>query len=247
MPQPEPLRPRRDAALPRAVLAALALAAVIGGAHWLRTSLGIHFDAASLRAFVGDSGIWAPIAFVALVGARVFLFVPGLGPLLLTVAGALFGSLPGTIYGALGLTLTACFAFGFVRAIGADPFRARVPHRFQPLLDFGRSRSGAAALTVLSGYPVGPSVMAQGAAAVSGMAFVPYLLAVGIGSGVRAATYAVFGSALVAGKGVFLSGVLVVAAFALPLFHTRTRELLRAALHLTAAPTPPRDGPSSAA
>lgn len=246
-PAPDPIEPRRDIPVRRAFLAAGVVAALVGGVHWLRTSLGIGLDADSVRSIVGESGLWAPVAFVALLSFRIFLFVPGLGPLLLTIAGALFGSVAGTLYGALGLTLTACFAFGFVRVIGAEPLRSRVPSRFHPLLDFGRSRSGAAVLTVLSGYPVGPSVMAQGGAAVAGMTFLPYLLAVGVGSGIRAGTYAVFGNALVEGEGLVFSGVLAVAAFTLPLFHARTREVLLVALRPPAAGTAPQDGPGSAA
>jgi len=246
-PAPDPARSRRDLPVRRAFLVVAAVALLMGGVHWVRTSLGIGLDADSVRGLIGESGFWAPIAFVVLVGFRVFLLVPGLGPLLLTIAGAIFGSLSGTLYGALGLTLTACLGFLAVRVIGAGPLQSRVPQRFQPLLDFGRSSSGAAVLTVLSGYPVGPSVWAQGAAAVSGMAFVPFVLAVGLGSGIRAGTYAVFGNALVEGDGVLLSGALVIAAFTLPLLHPRTREVLRAALRPPATGSAPQDGPGSSA
>jgi len=228
-------------------LAALAALALVGGVNLLRTSLGIHFDAESVRVLVGQSGLWAPVAFVALVGFRIFLLVPGLGPLLLTVAGAIFGSFQGTLYGALGLTLTACLAYAFVRVIGAEPLRARVPSRFEPLLGFGRSRSGAAVLTVLSGYPVGPSVWAQGGAAVAGMAPLPFVLAVGLGSGIRAGIYSIFGNALVEGEGIVLSGALIVAAFGLPLLHPRAREVVRAALRPPAPAAARHDGPDRAA
>jgi len=249
MPPParDPARPLDALPVGKVAIAALALLVLVGGTHLLRVWLGVRFDADSVRTLVGESGIWAPVAFVTLVGLRVFLFVPGLGPMLLTIAGAIFGSLQGTLYGALGLTLTACLAYVFVRAIGADPIRARVPPRFQPLLGFGRSRSGAAVLAVLSGYPVGPSVWAQGGAAVSGMALVPFVLAAGAGSGIRAGTYALFGNALVEGEGRVLSAALIVAAFALPLLHPRAREVVRAALRPPAAAAAPGDGPGPTA
>lgn len=239
-PDPAPQTARSVVPTRRLALAAFGLLGLVGSAHLVRTWLGISLDADAIRAFIAESGIWAPIAFVAIVGLRIFLLVPLLGPFLLTAAGALFGLAQGTLYGALGLTLTACLAFTFVRVVGADPLRAWVPPRFQPLLDFGRSRSGVAVLTVLSGYPIGPSVWAQGGAAVSGMALLPFVLSVGIGSAVRAGTYSVFGNALVEGKGVVLAVALIAAAFAVPLLHPRARDAVRAALR------PPAPAPADA-
>lgn len=249
-PGPLPSRPLAGDPRARIVLVAVAVGILALAGHVVRTRLGVDWDAESIRGLVGDGGLWAPIAFVAIVALRMFLFVPG--ALVLTAAGALFGAAQGTLYGALGLSLTAAMAFVIVRAVGQETLQARVPPRFQPLLDLGRSRSGAAVLTVLSGYPIGPSVWAQAGAAVSGMALIPFALAVGLGSAVRAGTYSVFGNALMEGEGVWLGAALLAVAFALPLAHPRARAVVRAAVRPAApvagdaGPTP-RGGPDPAA
>lgn len=244
--------PHRSAADPRrkiVLLAVLLGAAVIVG-HVVRTRLGVEWNADLIRGVVGHFGLWAPVAFMGIVAGRMFLFLPA--ALVLTVAGALFGTLQGTVYGAIGLTLSAVMAFGLVRAVGHEALRARMPARFQPLLELGRSRSGTALLTVLSGYPIGPSVWAQAGAAVSGMALVPFALAVSFGSAVRAGTYSIFGNALMEGHGVWIGAALLGAAFTLPLLHPRARALVREMMRpaestpgRVAAPQP--GGPSSAA
>jgi uncharacterized membrane protein YdjX (TVP38/TMEM64 family) len=245
-PEPDAQDPRRALLPAKLAAAALGLAACLLVGQLVRGRLGVAWNADSIRMLVDATGFWGPVAFVTLVALRMFVMVPG--ALVLTAAGALFGAAEGTLYGALGLTLTAGLAFGTIRAVGAESLRARVPARFQPLLDLGRSRSGIALLTFLSGYPIGPSVWAQTGAAVSGMALVPFVLAVGVGSAVRAATYSLFGSALVAGEGVWTSAALLVAAFGLPLLHPRVRAVIHGVIATSRRggfEAPTRPGPAA--
>lgn len=213
---------RRSRVLSIAAIGVIALAA--GGfaarAHW-----DLEWSTESLRGLVDGAGLWGPLLFVSLVAVRSLVMIPG--ALILTAAGALFGTVPGSLYGAAGLTLTAIGLFGMVRVYGTDRVRGRVPRRFHGLLDLGRSRTGAGLLALLSGYPVGPSVWAQTGAAVSGMALLPFLLCVGAGSTLRAATFSFLGHSIVEGEGLLRAGVVVLAVLLLPLLHPRVRAYLR--------------------
>jgi uncharacterized membrane protein YdjX (TVP38/TMEM64 family) len=63
-----------------------------------------------LFAFLESSGIWAPIVFLLFHSLRQFLFIPV--TVLCLVGGILFGTLLGSIYSIIGLTLS-CILFYF--------------------------------------------------------------------------------------------------------------------------------------
>ncbi|MBM7660593.1 putative membrane protein YdjX (TVP38/TMEM64 family) [Bacillus mesophilus] len=63
-----------------------------------------------LFAFLESSGIWAPIVFILFHSLRQFLFLPV--TVLCLVGGILFGTILGSIYSLVGLTLS-CILFYF--------------------------------------------------------------------------------------------------------------------------------------
>lgn len=202
-------------------------AAWLGG-MFLREALGIDWSSESLRAFVDQAGAWAPLVFVALVALRLLVMIPS--QLLLTAAGVVFGAAYGTLYGALGLTLSALLNFAFVRWLGVEALRNRIPVRLRYALALARSRAGAGALAVVTGYPVGPITAVQMTAALTGMSLLSYALAVGCGSAVRAATFSYFGSTLLEGQRILIGLAVIAAAAGGPLLFPRSRAWLRQAI-----------------
>ncbi len=204
------------------------VALLLGVALYARTRLGISWDLEALRAFVDGLGAWAPIVFVLLVSFRVALVVPS--QLALIAGGICFGTVGGTLYGAVGLFLSALMVFTLTRWLGADAVRSRVPAGVQRALAAAGSRGGAALVAIGTGYPVGNITGYHAAAALTPMRMDVFALAVGVGSFVRAWTYAFFGNAILersTGELLVIATAVGVAALLLPLLHPRVRRWAR--------------------
>lgn len=208
--------------------AGVALAAALMGAAWLAGRwLGIEWSVESLREIVGGLGAWSPIAFIALLAFRSLLFLPG--PLVLTASGLLFGAPAGALWGAIGLTLSALLQYAVVRWVGAEAIAVQLGPAYTGAIRVARTRAGGAILALASAYPAGPPIaIAQLAAAIASMRPLVFGSAVLLGSGVRAASYAWLGSALIERRGLAAAAVLLLALAGLPLLIPRTRAWLRA-------------------
>ena len=204
------------------VLALVAGLLVLGAV--LRNALGLEFDPEGLRQRVEELGAFGPVLFVALLSLRFVFLIPS--AVMLTVGGACFGVVLGTLYGAIGLTLMGLFQFALVQLAGAEALRARVPERLQGALRMARSGLGAGTLALVAAYPVGPLTPVQLAAALAGMPFVVYLASVTAGSTLRAGLFAWFGSALLEGEGVLVAGALLGGVLLVPLLHPRARRFV---------------------
>jgi uncharacterized membrane protein YdjX (TVP38/TMEM64 family) len=212
----------------RTLTVCVTLAVLIGASVILRRALDIEFSPESIRAFVADAGLWAPIVFIGLVAFRVAILIPS--QLLLIAAGVLFGTALGTLYGAVGMTISGLINFGLVRYAGAQSIRDRLPQRFDGVFELARSRAGAGAVVIGTGYPVGLITAVQLAAAVTGMSFLTYGIAVSLGALVRAATFSYFGSALLDGRALVHGTAVLVAAMLIPLLFPSSRAWLVANL-----------------
>jgi len=195
---------------------------LLGVAITLRRALDIEWTAESIRDFVAGAGVCGPIVYILLFAFRIAILVPS--QFMLLAAGILFGATLGTVYGAVGLTISGLINFGLVRFAGADAIRARFPKRFDPAL--AQSRMGAGAVALATGYPVGPITAIQLAAAITGMTLATFLFSVLVGALVRAATYSYFGNALLEGQSLFIDGAFFAAAFVIPLLIPRSRAWL---------------------
>jgi uncharacterized membrane protein YdjX (TVP38/TMEM64 family) len=211
---------------PRAkkLAAALVVVAAIGFGFFLRRQLGLEIDPENLRRQVEEMGPLAPVVFVAALSLRFVLLIPS--AVLLTVGGLVFGVTLGTVYGALGLTIMGLLQFLLVQVAGAEALRSRVPPRFAGAITAARSWRGAATLSVVSAYPVGPQTPVQLAAALAGMSLVTFLASIGAGGTLRAGLFSWFGSSLLEGEGVLLVGALMVFVIALPFLHPRSRGVV---------------------
>jgi len=207
-------------------LTGIALVAIFLG---LRAGLGLEFSAASVSDAVERMGPLAPLAYVGIVVFRVPLGLPS--QLVLVGGGALFGAAAGTLYGAIGLLLSALVYFLGARWAGREAVEARLPERFRGLLEVAGSRAGALFVGVGTAYPFGPITSYHLLAGVTAMAVWIFLVSVAVGSLVRAALYTTFGSALIAGDAKVMLGAaaLTAAVVALPLcFRTPRAWLLQA-------------------
>jgi uncharacterized membrane protein YdjX (TVP38/TMEM64 family)/rhodanese-related sulfurtransferase len=81
----------------------------------------IHRDQinlATLDAWLGSLGLWAPIGYMVLYALATVAFVPGM--IFALAGGALFGPLWGSLWNLLGATLGASLAFLLARTIVGD-------------------------------------------------------------------------------------------------------------------------------
>ena len=207
------------------VVALAAIALFLAGGSALRGALDIEWNPNSVRDSVATFGVWAPLTFVAMVTFRLLILLPS--QLLLTAGGFLFGALPATFYGALGLTLGALLNYTLVQLAGAERLRERVPPRYTEALAIARTRAGAGALVLATGYPLGPMTLVQLAAAATGMTVITYAASVAAGAFVRAATYSYFGSTLAEGDRLLVGALVIVAVAGIPFLHPRSRAWLR--------------------
>lgn len=100
-------------ALPRLALLLLVIAAV-GWAALHRD----QFNLATLDAWLGSLGLWAPVGYVALYALGTIAFVPGV--VFALAGGALFGPVWGSVWNLTGATLGATLAFLVARYLVGD-------------------------------------------------------------------------------------------------------------------------------
>lgn len=213
-------RLRASAVVTLTVVAVAAVAA--------RLFLDVEWSLESLRALVAGLGAWGPAVFVLLLALRSILLIPS--QVLLIAAGVCFGAGPGTLYGAIGVTLSGALAFGVARWLGREALLSQVPPRIRAFLDGAGQRGTAAVVFLGTAYPVGPITAYHAGAALTGMAVPSFLLAVAPAAVIRAGVYTLFGSRLgegdVAGS-LILGGVLILLAAPLAVPSWRRRIVAR--------------------
>ena len=209
------------------IIGGLALvAALLGAAAWLRGSLGLEASPEAVRDAVRSHGVVAPVVFVALLGLRVLVAIPS--QVLLIGGGLCFGTVAGTVYGALGLLASGSLTYAITRLAVRDAVRRRVPESILRALDRADSRTGALAVFAGTAYPVGPLSAYHAAAALTSMALPAFLGALLAGGAVRAASYAYFGAQIIDGDPATLAvaAAVLLAIAGLPLLHPRARAFL---------------------
>jgi uncharacterized membrane protein YdjX (TVP38/TMEM64 family) len=190
---------------------------------YLRANSGVEWDVETARELVEEMGFWAPGIFILLVTFRLLILVPS--QVMLAAGGVCFGFLLGTIYGAVGLTLSGLMVFGLARYLGGDSLRKRVPPRLQQALDLASSRTGALLVTIGTTYPVGPMTGYHIGAGLTRMSWPLYASALALGSLMRALLFTYLGSR-VAELGIREAwpAFSILAVFLLPLLHPRVRS-----------------------
>jgi len=136
-------------------------------------------------------GPLAPLAYMAVVAMRPFVFFPS--TLLFIAAGLAFGPWLGTLYAVIGGVIAAVITFQLARSLGRDYVQARLPARLQQMQD---SEWGAGLIFFLNLVPIVPITAVNYGAGLSRVPLAHYALAVLGGLTPRAFAYSFFGNAL---------------------------------------------------
>jgi uncharacterized membrane protein YdjX (TVP38/TMEM64 family) len=172
-------------------LAALTIAAGIGGFIWLQFGSDIEWRPESLRDAIESLGIFGPLAMIGIMTFRPFLGLPSW--LVMLATGMAFGPALGTVGGLLG----AALIFGIARALGREAV--------QSYLGVGTLRSfeeflvlrGAPWLALYTAIPITWLTPVFAGSGLSRMRFGMFCTAVGLGFVPRAGLFAVAGRAAV--------------------------------------------------
>jgi uncharacterized membrane protein YdjX (TVP38/TMEM64 family) len=152
------------------VIVALGIA-LIGG-FFVRESIQVEWRAESVRVLVEQAGFWGPLFFLVMMTFRFAVLIPS--PILLTASGICFGVIAGTIYGGLGLLLSALLKFAVAKLAGRESLIARLPESARRRLAVVNSGLGIGLLGAASSYPVGPAGLVHVGAILSGIRIVPF-------------------------------------------------------------------------
>ncbi len=179
----------------RRVAALAALGVLVGAGLYLRAALDIEWSVPVVRQMVVDLGFWGPALYLVLFAFRWAFLVPS--QVMLVVGGACFGFGAGTLYGAIGTTMSGLFIFLVTRFLVGDSLRERAPRRLGRALEAAGKRGGALLVAAGTGYPVGPMTAFQVGAGLTSMPLLLYAPALVAGALVRAGLYAYLGNSLV--------------------------------------------------
>ena len=131
----------------------------------------------------------------------------------------------GTALGCAGIVLSALMKFAVARSVWRQSTATARTQRFEPL----RRRleaSGPLLVGVATAHPMGPMAWTHWAAGFSSMPLAAFILAVVLGSPIRAGAYALLGSSLMAADSVQLYAVsaVLIAIVLAPLAHPGLRR-----------------------
>ena len=177
------------------ILAVLVLAAFALGSQ-VREQLGFSFSVerlTELRQWVEGLGWRGPAVFVGLVTFRTFLLLSS--HVVLILGGLVFGMFGGTLWGALGLILSALLQFFAARLLGDDWVRPRLDERYAGLEDRIR-RLGPAPVWAITAHPAGTQTPVNLAAGLVGLPVWEFGLAVALAAPLRAGAYSVLGTGI---------------------------------------------------
>jgi len=204
----------------------LLLALVLGGlllGTRLRDALGLELSTEAIRALVAPLGWKGPALLTGLVTFRQFVLIPS--ALLLAAGGLAFGAIVGTVFGALGVALSAFMKFGLARLLARD----WVERRYGSLLRGLDRRLGSLGPLVVgtaTAHPAGPMSAFHWGAGFSSMGAAAFATAVLLASPVRAGALSLFGANVLdpGSAGFWAASALLAAVAALPLLHPGLRR-----------------------
>ena len=224
---PTPAAPVRSAGqrAVRTLLSLAGLAAVLLVAQQLRAQLGIEWSAESIRATVGEAGLWGPLLYLALTAGRQLVLLPSV--IMLTSAGLLFGAGPGTVLGGVGITLNALVLYGLARGTGRQWVQPWMSRRW-PTFEGRAKAAGPALVALMTGHPTGVLTPFHLAAGITGMPLLVFLLAVFPAALFRAGLYSLLGAHLldVGSTGFWVATLGLAGCAVLPLLHPGLRRKL---------------------
>jgi uncharacterized membrane protein YdjX (TVP38/TMEM64 family) len=185
---PEPSRRRHRA--PAVRFAVLVL--LVGGVGLVTLTAGLDRD--QLLAAVAHSRVFAPAA--AVVGSAVLIAALVPRTLLALVGGALFGTLSGSVYVLIGVTVGAAASYGIGRLLGRDFVEARLRGRLA-LFESAVTRRGTSAVVVSRLIPIVPFCVSNYAFGTTSVRPRQFIVGTVLGALPANVAYAALGSATV--------------------------------------------------
>jgi uncharacterized membrane protein YdjX (TVP38/TMEM64 family) len=171
--------------------------ASIGGLVALRLLGPDVMSQRELHQVIVPLGRWAPLAFVAFLGVRPLLLLPG--QIFTAVGGMVFGSLAATLYSLLGSFLSAALLFAIAKRFGTRLMKRVAGDSYGDLRRVAeRHDFKFALLTCIN--PLLPTDVMLVAAACSGARFLPTVAGVMLGTIPGTFLTAQFGSGLAQGR-----------------------------------------------
>ncbi len=174
------------------LLSAVVVAIGAGGFYWLHVHSGLEWKAEALRDHIAALGVFGPLAFVAIMAFRPFLWLPSW--LVLFACGMLFGPWLGAIYGAIGGLVGGALIFGIARAFGRDAVQSRLGSVLRIFDDLLANR-GMPWLALYTAVPISPLTPIYASAGVSRMRLAPFCAAIGVGFLPRSGVFTFLGRA----------------------------------------------------
>jgi len=148
----------------------------------------------TLLDWVRDSGLLAPLAFIAIYAVAVAISVPG--GLVFTIAGGfLFGAVFGTIYTVIGATIGAAIVFAAARTALGDVLEKRAGPTLRKM-EAGFREDAVSYMLVLRLVPLFPFWLVNIVPALLGVPFRVYVLTTLVGIIPGTAVYASVGNGL---------------------------------------------------
>ncbi len=175
------------------LLALVAVLAGLGGMVWLHFATDIEWNEESLRESVAQLGVLGPLALIAIMTFRPFLFLPSW--LVMLASGALFGPFLGTACSALGGTLGGALIFGIARAWGRDSVQSYLGVGSMRAFEEFLALRGAPWLALYTAIPISVLTPVFAGAGLSRIRFGKFMAATGAGFVPRAGLFAVAGRA----------------------------------------------------
>ena len=177
------------------------------------------------RVWIDSLGWRGPFAYVLLMVIRLFM---GLSThVVLMLGGVAFGLVEAILWGGIGLTLSGIFQYGVGRYLGSAWVTERLGERNERLQQV-LSRSGVAALFLITVHPLGPQSPMTIVAGAVRFHFTIFVATMIVASPIRASIYALLGGSVLdlnLGRVTLITlGFIVVAV--LPFLHPKMRKML---------------------
>lgn len=147
------------------------------------TAAILHFlhriDPEQIQTWLHQSGVWAPVTYVALYVIATLLVLPSTA--LNLTGGAIFGTWIGTFWTSVGAILAAIIAFAFTRTIGRKVIAKRMSGKWQAI-DREIQQSGLFYIFSIRLLPIIPYGLVNFAAGLTSISFKNYLLGTTLGT-----------------------------------------------------------------
>jgi uncharacterized membrane protein YdjX (TVP38/TMEM64 family) len=196
------------------LLAIAAIAIGLCGLYYLHVASGIKLNRESLRSHIAALGVFGPLAVIAIMTFRPFLFLPSM--VVMMASGIAFGPVLGTVCNAVGGVLGALLIFGIARALGRETVQSYLGIGSLRNLEEFLVLRGMPWLTLYTAIPISPLTPVFAGSGLSRMNLAMFTMSVTLGFIPRSALFAILGKAVEepTPRNVTISAILVLAAAA---------------------------------